>query len=66
MDQQHRATLCALNDALSLDSYKPAIFIDSRFLIISSSDVLGEEDCGPSRGEVAGSGVKGETAAILC
>ena len=38
MSQQHRTTFCALKDARS--SYKPAIFMDSGFLVDTSSEML--------------------------
>ena len=62
MDQQHRATFCAFKDARS--SKKTAIFIDSGFLVDTSSEVLGEEDWALA-GKVAASGVKEVPAAIL-
>ncbi|CAM9529130.1 unnamed protein product, partial [Laminaria digitata] len=42
IDQQHRTTFYALKQARS--SYKPAIFMESGFLIDSSSEVLEGED----------------------
>ena len=42
VDQQHRTTFCALEHARS--SYKPAIFMDSGFLVHASCGVLGKED----------------------
>ena len=39
MDQQHRTTFCALEDARS--SYKPAFFKDSGFLIDASLELHG-------------------------
>ena len=42
MDQQHRTTFCALEDARG--SYKPTIFIDSGVLVDTSPQVLGGED----------------------
>ena len=55
MDQQHRTTFSALKDARS--SYKTAIFMDSGFLVDTSSDVLGGEDLALAGG---GGWVRGE------
>ena len=41
MDQQHRTTSGALKDARS--SYKPAIFLDTGFLVDTSPEALGVE-----------------------
>ena len=39
MDQQHRTTFCALEGARS--NYKPAIFMDSGFLVEAALEMLG-------------------------
>ena len=62
VDQQHRTTFSALKHARS--SYKPAILMDSEFLVDSSSGVLGGRT-GLLRLEVAGSGVREVTAAAV-
>ena len=61
MDQQHRATFCAWKDARI--SYKPAIFMDSGFLVGTYSDILGEENWTLARGDgwVRGRGSNGST-----
>ena len=53
-DQQHRTAFYALKDARS--SYKPAIFMDSGFLVDTSSDVLGGKGLDPCGGRWLGQG----------
>ena len=64
VDQQHRTTSCGLKHARS--SNKPAISMDSGFLVCASSgEDLGGRT-GPLRSKVAQSGVREVRVAIVC
>ena len=59
VNQQHRTTICGLKHARS--SCKPAIYMDSGFLVVASLGVLGKEDWAlvVGGGRVRGTGSKG-------